>query len=129
MAENTCVDNCSIVLEEKAGERLMNDSWGGAFYDLSERVEKEYERKSDTWECYNGNVLFPPRVEKEGLKYLNLYDRRQVKSPRITHSEGLLLYKNETQYFSFSLPFQVLAHPPPIISPKHYTSKDLVWNI
>lgn len=40
MAENTCVDNCSIVLEEKAGERLMNDSGGGAFYDLSERVEK-----------------------------------------------------------------------------------------
>lgn len=39
-AKNTCVDNCSIVLEEKAGERLMNDSRGGAFYDLSERMEK-----------------------------------------------------------------------------------------
>ena len=40
MAKNTCVDNCSIVLEEKTGERLVNDSRGGAFYDLSERVEK-----------------------------------------------------------------------------------------
>lgn len=38
--KNTCVDNWSTVLEEKVGERLMNDSWGAAFYDLSERVEK-----------------------------------------------------------------------------------------
>lgn len=38
--KNTCVGNCSIVLEEKARERLMNDSRGGTFYDLSERVEK-----------------------------------------------------------------------------------------
>ena len=40
MVKKTHVDNCSIVLEEKAGERLMNDSRGGAFYELSERVEK-----------------------------------------------------------------------------------------
>lgn len=40
MVKNTHVDNCSIVLKEKAGERLMNDSRGGAFYELSERVEK-----------------------------------------------------------------------------------------
>lgn len=37
--KNTHVGNCSVILEEWAGERLINDT-RGAFYDQSERVEE-----------------------------------------------------------------------------------------
>ena len=59
-------------------------------------------------EYYNAHILSLPRVEKWGPTYLNLCDRRQVKSLRITHLEGLLPYKNEHTFFIL---FQVLFYP------------------
>lgn len=52
-------------------------------------------------EYYNVHVVSLPRVEKWGPKYLHFCDRRQVKSLRITHLEGLLPYKNENTLFFF----------------------------
>lgn len=63
-----------VVLEEKAGGSLMDDSRGGAFYDLSERVEKESEIK---WGFRMGMpFLFTPRIVKQCTKSLNFVRSR-----------------------------------------------------
>lgn len=80
----------------------MNDSWGGAFYDLSERVEKESERKSDSqglleWTCHVSSHSRGRRPKASPLPW------QEAGRVWKNNSEGSLPYENEnTMCFCFS---------------------------